>query len=375
MAGAVDVLFVDEAGQISLANVVAIARGDGQPRPARRPAAARPAAPGDASAGRGPVGAGARPRRARPRCRRTAGCSSRRPGGSIPTCAPTRPRSSTTAARAGAAPRAASGRTPPVDARRRDRAAARSTCPRRRGQRVARRGRRRSPARRAALVEGGATWIDAQSACDRRIGWDDVLIVAPYNAQVGDDPASAADGGPGRDGRQVPGPGGADQHLLDDDVEPGAGAARHGLPVQPAPAERRDVAGRCVAIVVASPGPAPRPRPEPGADAPGERVVPVRRGADPARSCAVEVRRRIEPSRRSARSAVATASRIRPSASDSAIDADRYPRPVSTAVVQLALGARAAPAADRLVARRRRRPRQHGPHRRGRRWRRSSPRT
>jgi predicted RecB family nuclease len=36
-----------------------------------------------------------------------------------------------------------------------------------------------------AIVEGGATWIDGDG--DRRpVGWDDILIVAPYNAQVGE---------------------------------------------------------------------------------------------------------------------------------------------------------------------------------------------
>ena len=35
-----------------------------------------------------------------------------------------------------------------------------------------------------SLVDGGATWIDA-TGVERPIGWDDVLIVAPYNAQVG----------------------------------------------------------------------------------------------------------------------------------------------------------------------------------------------
>ena len=35
-----------------------------------------------------------------------------------------------------------------------------------------------------SLVEGGATWTDAQGIA-RPVGWPDVLIVAPYNAQVG----------------------------------------------------------------------------------------------------------------------------------------------------------------------------------------------
>ncbi|MFP5291283.1 MAG: C-terminal helicase domain-containing protein, partial [Actinomycetes bacterium] len=35
------------------------------------------------------------------------------------------------------------------------------------------------------LVEGGATWVDAQGV-GRPLGWADVLVVAPYNAQVGE---------------------------------------------------------------------------------------------------------------------------------------------------------------------------------------------
>jgi uncharacterized protein len=36
-----------------------------------------------------------------------------------------------------------------------------------------------------AIVEGGATWID-EGGSHRPIAWDDILIVAPYNAQVGE---------------------------------------------------------------------------------------------------------------------------------------------------------------------------------------------
>ena len=57
--GLVDVLFVDEAGQMALANVAGHGRRGALDRPARRPAAARPAAPGLASARRRAVGAGA----------------------------------------------------------------------------------------------------------------------------------------------------------------------------------------------------------------------------------------------------------------------------------------------------------------------------
>ncbi len=96
MIDAVDVLFVDEAGQISLANVVAISRATRQPRPAGRPAAARPAAEGIAPAGRRPLGPRPRPRRAgddaarsRPVPRDDLAAPSRR-------CARSPPRSSTT---------------------------------------------------------------------------------------------------------------------------------------------------------------------------------------------------------------------------------------------------------------------------------------
>ena len=62
---AVDVLFVDEAGQISLANVVAMSGLGIQHRAARRSAAARPAPSGHASTGRRPIRAGPCARRRR----------------------------------------------------------------------------------------------------------------------------------------------------------------------------------------------------------------------------------------------------------------------------------------------------------------------
>jgi uncharacterized protein len=36
-----------------------------------------------------------------------------------------------------------------------------------------------------AIVEGGTTWVD-ENGIEAPVGWDDVLIVAPYNAQVGE---------------------------------------------------------------------------------------------------------------------------------------------------------------------------------------------
>ena len=55
--------------------------------------------------------------------------------------------------------------------------------------------------------------------------------------------AGAPAGRARRHGRQVPGPGSADRDLLHGDVEPCRCAARHGVPLQPEPAQRRDVAG------------------------------------------------------------------------------------------------------------------------------------
>ena len=68
----VDVLFIDEAGQFSLANAVAVSTGGAIARAARRPAAARPATEGLAPAGR-------RAQRARRICSGDAGGHARRP--------------------------------------------------------------------------------------------------------------------------------------------------------------------------------------------------------------------------------------------------------------------------------------------------------
>ena len=190
-----------------------------QPRPPRRPAAARPAAPWVASARGRPVGAGARPRRPRDDAADRWACSSRRPGGSTRTlCAFTsevfyddrlepephlagqrlvRPPTAIATARGPAAP---GGR----DDRRRQRIAGRGGRGRARLRAIDRR-RRRGLGR-------------PRTASARPIGWEDVLIVAPYNAQVGAIRRRLPPRGPGRHRRQVPGPGGADQHLLADDV-------------------------------------------------------------------------------------------------------------------------------------------------------------
>ena len=61
MTGTVDVLFIDEAGQMSLADAVAASPCADQPGSAGRPAAAGPAAPGHPSPGCGALGPGPSP--------------------------------------------------------------------------------------------------------------------------------------------------------------------------------------------------------------------------------------------------------------------------------------------------------------------------
>ncbi len=82
---------------------------------------------------------------------------------------------------------------------------------------------------------------------ERILGGPDVLVVAPYNRQVraiehalrnGRDPRR-----PGRDGRPVPGPGGARGHRVADHVQRVRGSPRAGLSTLPQPPERRVVAG------------------------------------------------------------------------------------------------------------------------------------
>ena len=273
---AVDVLFVDEAGQISLANVVAVSRATDEPRAARRPATARSADAGRASAGSGPIGPRPRPRRTRRRCPPDRGLFLETTWRLHPDlCAFTSEvfyddRLEPEPHLVGPAPRCARH-----GARRRGRAASPRGPDRRRGQRVTGGGGRVARVARS-IVEGGARWVNEKGEL-RPVTWDEVLIVAPYNAQVGAIKRRLPPRGPGRDGRQVPGPGGADQHLLADDVQPGAGAARHGLPLLAQPTERRDVAGAVRHDRRRLAGPAARSRQDAGPDAPRQRSVPVRR--------------------------------------------------------------------------------------------------
>ena len=240
MVDAVDVLFVDEAGQISLANVVAMARATdsivllGDPQQLDQPLQGTHPPGADRSALAHVLGGAAT-------MPPTAACSSRRPGGCIRTCALHLRGLLRRPPRAGGASRRSSAVREPARARRRRRAAAGSTSPTVGADNESPDEADAVADLARALVDGGATWTDAKGVdAAARLGRrpDRRAVQRPGRR----DPAAPADRGPGRHGRQVPGPGGADQHLLADDVDPGARAARDGLPVQPQPAERRDVA-------------------------------------------------------------------------------------------------------------------------------------
>ena len=221
-------------------------------RPARRSPAARPAAPGLASAGRRSLRPGAPSRRPRRDARRTSGSSSthtwrlhpdidRVHVGSLLRGQP----------RIAPGPRASASHRPRAD--RRTRCPASRVGARGRRQRVAGRG---PPGRRArARARGERVDVDRprrRGAPDRatKTSWSSRRTTL-RSAQIAAPPAA---GGPGRHRRQVPGPGGADQHLLDDsrarpeDAPRGMGFlySRNRLNVATSRA-------RCVAVVVASP--------------------------------------------------------------------------------------------------------------------------
>ncbi len=125
------------------------------------------------------------------------------------------------------------------------------------------------------IVEGGSTWVNEEGE-ERPVSWADVLIVAPYNAQVGEIkrrlPATARVGTVDKfQGQEAPisiysmttsspelAPRGMDFLY-----------SRHRLNVATSRA-------RCISVVVASPGPLPRACADARADAPCECVLPLR---------------------------------------------------------------------------------------------------
>ena len=110
----------------------------------------------------------------------------------------------------------------------------------------------------------------------RAAGITDVVVVSPFNAQV-NALQEALPGHPRRHRRQVPGAGGGRRHLLDGELEWGGRPARARVPALAQPAERRDLAGALPRLPRRKPAAARGPLPLDPADAARECALPVRR--------------------------------------------------------------------------------------------------
>ena len=217
--GTLDYLFVDEAGQVSLADALAMGDGGAERRPRRRPAAARPGDPGNAPVRQRRLGAAAPARRRRDRSRPTAASSSSARTGCTRTSAATSRRSST---RGGSSRRRSRRR----GRRRSGRACATSRSSTRA---TGRSRRRRSTAVRAEverLRAAGVTRRDGRLALQR----------------AGERAPGGAARRARRHRRQVPGPGGGRRPLLDGELERRGRPARARVPALAQPAQRRDLA-------------------------------------------------------------------------------------------------------------------------------------
>ena len=226
-------------GQMSLADAIAVSQGAAQRRAARRPAAARARQPGHAPARLGRLGARAPARRPRHRAAGPRACSSTARGG----CTRTSARFVSQTMYDGRLEPIAGTRAP---ARRLGRACPAPGCGCSRSS---------TPSNRQTRARGGATRSRAEvddllaaaggptaTASSRDLTLDDILVVAPYNAQVRCLRAAPARRRARRHRRQVPGPAGAGRVLLDDELERRGRAPRHGLPLQPQPPQRRGLA-------------------------------------------------------------------------------------------------------------------------------------
>ena len=217
--GLLDVLFVDEAG-LSLANMLAMS-GAARRRPARRPAAARPAA-----AGLAPAGADRRRCAPARRARRDARRPRPLPRAHVAGSTPTSPSFTSTAFYEASSSRArtsaASSCTAPplVGAGVRllsvEHVGNESECSRRRG---------RSRPSFAPRPER-SRWTDKHGE-EHPLRYKDVLVVAPYNAQVGAIQRELPEGWVGTVDKSRAA--GAGQHLFDDLELTGRRPARHGF--------------------------------------------------------------------------------------------------------------------------------------------------
>ena len=85
------------------------------------------------------------------------------------------------------------------------------------------------------LLQPGVNWINDKGQ-SRPLRLDDILIVAPYNAQVSD-LLNRLTECESRHSRQVSGSGSASSDLFANDFITGGGAARNGISLQSEPAE------------------------------------------------------------------------------------------------------------------------------------------
>ena len=216
-AGAVDVLFVDEAGQMSLANVLAVSQAAdslvllGDPQQLDQPQkASHPDGVG--------VSALEHVLTAPRRCRRSGGSSCRRRGGCRRRSARSRPSCST---RASSSAKPGLERAAPARGRPPRRRWAVAACP------VAHDGNQNASVEEVEAVGGswsrtllasGTRWVDEHGAAHALERHRPPRRRAVQRAGEPADRAAGAAGRAGRHGGQVPGPGGRRRHLLDDDL-------------------------------------------------------------------------------------------------------------------------------------------------------------
>ena len=142
----------------------------------------------------------------------------------------------------------------------------------------------------ASLLQAGVNWID-DKGLSRPLQLEDVLIVAPYNAQVSDLWKRIPNARVGHGG-QVSGPGGASSHLLFNDVLARGCAARYGISLQLESAQCRNVARSGFSHCRRQPSSSGARVPQSTANAVGERALPLRRNRS---SCGDAINTQVQP--------------------------------------------------------------------------------
>ena len=129
----------------------------------------------------------------------------------------------------------------------------------------------------ADLAREGVTWRDAGGKT-KPLRIEDMLVVAPYNAQVARLQERLGPPGAGGHGGPLPGAGGRGRRLQHDDLQPRGCAAGHGVPVQPQPPERGHEPGALRLRAGGEPEAVRARVPLGPADAAGQRGVRLRGG-------------------------------------------------------------------------------------------------